>query len=188
MSTILGNYSSMSRIGITRQSYANIERFIDDNKRSIVKAHQGIDMLAQTMVMTIKGFAQAKSAGPVAANKRSNPALAYRIPVQRITGRYFAGWTQRRVRSGHWIIYNDAVEAYLIEYGIYQRVRRPILKMSLIGMLRFVQTTRTGDRFFDWVLAPRRKQGRFQSFNSRLGGTNTIGGPFMNGPHGSLPG
>lgn len=158
-----------------------------DVEGSIEKSNQGIELLVRAMVLVIKGLAQKKSGGPVAPRQRSNPALAFRIPVQRITGAYYAGWTQRRLGRGHWILYNDAVEAYFIETGMHMRVRRPILKMSLIGMLRFIQTTRTADRFMDWVLAPRRDaRGRFQSFNSRVMGSSTLGG--MAGPMGRLPG
>jgi hypothetical protein len=173
--------------GISKRTFDQIEDLIADVNASKEKAHLGIDLLTRTMVMVIQGIAQSKSAGPVAARHRSNPALAGRIPVQRITGEYFAGWTRRKVGHGHWILYNDAVEAWLIETGMHQHVRRPILKMSMIGMLGMLQATRTGDRFLEWVLAPRRSaKGQFQSFPARLMGTASLGG--MAGPQGSLPG
>jgi hypothetical protein len=182
----LGSVPSSQVVSISRRTFNEIEDFIADNIASKEKAATGIDLLARSMVMVIKGLAQQKSAGPVAARHRSNPALAGRIPVQRISGEYYAGWTLRKVGNGRWVVFNDAVEAWLIEFGIFQRVRRPILKMSLIGMLRFIQTTRTADRFLDWVIAPRRQSnGRFASFNSRLAGTRTLGG--MSGPQGKLP-
>lgn len=182
----LGNIGSMGGLTISRKTFASIENFIADNNASKEKLHMGLDALARGMVLVIKGLAQQKSGGPVAPRRRSNPALAYRIPVQRITGRYFAGWTVKRLGPAHYVIYNDVFEAYLIEYGIFQRVRRPILKMSLMGMLSLLQTTRTGDRFLDWVLAPRRSaKGQFQSFNTRMMGTATLGG--MAGPEGKLP-
>lgn len=155
---------------IGRKTFEDIEDFIADNKASAEKAALGIDLLVRAMVLLTKGLAQQKSGGPIAPAHRSNPALANRIPVQQITGRYFAGWTQRKVANGVWVLYNDSVEAYLIETGMFQRVRRPILKMSLIGMLGVIQTTRTADRFLEWVLAPRRSaKGQFQSFGSRVG-------------------
>lgn len=173
--------------GITRKLFDDLERFYLDNQQSQVKAAQGIDLLVRAMCMITKGGAQRRSMGPVAGRRRSNPALAYRIPVQRITGRYFAGWTQRRIGPGRWLLYNDSIEAFLIETGTHMRVRRPILKLSLIGMLRFIQTSRTANQFVDWVLAPRRdSRGRFQSFNARLAGTATLGS--MAGPSGKLPG
>lgn len=173
--------------GITRKVFDDLERFMLDSQGSKEKTALGMDLLVRAMCMVTKGGAQRRSMGAVAPRKRSRPELAYRIPVQRITGRYFAGWTQRRVGLGRWILYNDTVEAYLIETGTHMRVRRPILKMSVIGMLSFIQTTKTADRFVDWVLAPRRdSHGRFQSFAARIQGTATLGG--MAGPQGTLPG
>jgi hypothetical protein len=154
----------------TRKTFVGIEEFIYDNNASVQKAHMGFDLLVRSCVLVVKAAAQGRSMGPVAGRRRSNPALAHRIPVQRITGAYFAGWQVRRVRHGAWVLYNDAFEAYLIEYGIFQRQRRPVLKDSIIDMLRLVQTTRTGDMFVDWILGPRRDpRGRFRSFERRLG-------------------
>lgn len=163
--------------GFSRDTFKSIEDFIADNKHSQVKVQFGIDLLVRGMVLVTRGLAQQKSGGPVAPRHRSVPALAHRIPVQRITGAYYAGWRVQRVRQGHWAVINDTKEAYLIEYGIFQRVRRPILKVSLIGMLGFLQATRTGDRFLDWVLKPRKDEGgRFVAFGGRFGDTATIGG------------
>lgn len=139
-----------------------------DNEASIVKAKAGMDVLVRLCILVTKAEAQKRSFGPVAPRRRSRPELAYKIPVQRITGHYFAGWTVRRTAGG-WMLYNDEIEAYLIETGMFQRVRRPILKMSVISMLRFIQTTKTADRFVDWIFAPRRSpNGQFQSFNRRI--------------------
>jgi hypothetical protein len=109
--------------------------------------------------------------------------------VQRITGRYYAGWYVRRLGNARWIVSNNSVEAYLIESGMYQRVRRPILKMSTISMLRFIQTSRTADKFMDWVLAPRRNsRGQFQSFSNRIRPFLASSNENLAGPQGSLPG
>jgi hypothetical protein len=173
--------------GVTRQTFENLEDFMRDIEGSKVKAVGGMDLIIRTMVFVTKGLAQEKSMGPVAPRHRSVPALAYRIPVQRISGRYFAGWTQRRLGPSRWLLYNDSVEAYLIEEGIYQKTRRPILKLSLLGMLRFIQTTRTAERFLDHVIAPRRNaKGQFASFQSRAFGGATM--HTMSGPTGRLPG
>jgi len=184
----------------TRRTFESIERAIEDNKASAVKLNMGVDLLARAIILVVKGGAQERARGPIAPRKRSVPALAYKIPVQRITGEYYAGWTQRRIGSGHWVVYNDAVEAFFIEYGIYQRVRRPILKMAVTDMLRMIQTTNTAARFQDWVLAPRRDaRGRFQSFDTRLGNrfkmsmtagdmpSRGVNNPNISGPQGSLP-
>lgn len=185
-SAALAPISSMQSYGITRESFEQVETLIRQYEAGSARAMIGIDLLVRMMIMSVKSIAQEKSAGPVAPGRRSNPALAYRIPVQRITGRYFAGWTQRRLRPGTWILYNDAKEAVLIETGMYQRVRRPILKMSVIGMLRFIQTTRSAERWVGWVIGPQRNAtGQFQSFQSRMMNTSTLGG--MAGPTGNLP-
>lgn len=182
--TPLGNLSSF---GITRGSFERVEDFMRDIHRSKAEAQLGLDLLVRSMVLVTKGIAQQKSAGPIAPKRRSVPALAYRIPVQRISGDYFAGWTQRRLGPAHWVLYNNSVEAYLIEEGIYMKTRRPILKLSVLGMLRFIQTTRTAERLLDWVIAPRRnKKGQFQSFQSRAFGGSTM--HTLSGPSGRLPG
>lgn len=169
---------------ITRNTFRNLEEWMADNEASIVKAKAGMDALVRLCILVTKAEVQKRSYGELAPHQRSNPALAYRIPVQRITGHYFAGWTVRRTARG-WMIYNDEIEAYLIETGLYQRVRRPILKMSVISMLRFIQSTKTADRFVDWVFQPRRDpRGRFQSFNTRVAPTLSV----LAGPVGKLPG
>lgn len=173
---------------IMRPDFAAIERFIADNQGSKLAVIEGGDLLVRMMVMTIRGYAQQKSGGPVAPRRRSNPALANRIPVQRISGAYFAGWKTRRLGVADWLVYNDSKEAYLIETGMYQRVRRPILKLSLIAMLRLLQATRTELRFLDSLIKPRRNAlGQFAAIplGKRLMGTQTLGG--MAGPQGPLP-
>lgn len=195
-----GDLGQASMFRFTRQTFESIEQFIRDNEGSVVKMNYGLDGLVRAMVLVIKGYAQGRSAGPVAPRQRSNPALAYRIPVQRITGAYFAGWTQQKMGNARWMVYNDAKEAWFIEYGIHQRVRRPILKMSLLDMLRFIQTTRAAERFIDSVLAPRRNaKGQFQSFEQRVGTGFKLGltagdligrgssNPNIVGPSGVLP-
>ena len=170
--------------GISRQTFRNLEEWMNDNDASIDKARAGMDAIVRLCILVVKAEVQKRSYGPLAPNQRSNPALAYRIPVQRITGHYFAGWHVRRTSRG-WMIYNDELEAYLVETGLYQRVRRPILKMSVVSMLRFIQSTKTADRFVDWVFQPRRDpRGRFQSFNTRVMPTVST----MAGPSGKLPG
>lgn len=172
-----------------RPDFNAIERFIRENRENKAKVAVGVDLLVRTMAMMVKGIAQGKSLGPIAPRRRSVPALAYRIPVQRITGAYVAGWQLRRLGLARWLIFNNSKEAYLIESGLHMRVRRPILKMSLIGMLKMLQATRTEQRFLDTLIKPRRDAGgRYAAvpFEQRLPGTATLGG--MTGPSGRLPG
>ena len=185
--------------GITRKTFDQIEDYIRDNKASIDRVHFGIDKLAHAMGLIVVSEARRSSFGPIAPRFRSNPALAHRIPVQRITGEYYAGWYLRRIGNGRYVVGNETFQAYLIETGMYQQRRRPILKKAVIEMLKFIQTSRTADRFLDSVLAPRRDaRGRFQSFDKRIvpfkmraasadmptrGATN----PNIAGPKGRLP-
>jgi len=188
--------SSIRSFVVFEPDFAAIENFIQDNIYSKVKVAQGMDLLVRTMAYVVKGNAQKRAAGPIAPRQRSVPALAYKIPVQRITGAYFAGWKVRRIGLAHWYVYNDSREAYLIETGMFMRVRRPILKLSLIDMLRMLDGTRTGARFLDWVIAPRGRATSGTKFarapfygvepvSKRLQGASTLGG--MAGPQGRLP-
>jgi hypothetical protein len=149
--------------GITRRTFEEIEDFIQDNINSAAKFHYGMDVLVQLLAYTTREYARQKSGGPIAPNWKSNPALAFRIPVQRISGRYYAGWMVKRIANAHWLTYNDAREAWLIETGQFMRVRRPIAKLSALDTLRMIQTTRTADRFIGWALQPRRNaRGQFR--------------------------
>jgi len=164
---------------IKKSFFNDVERIIADNRNSIVKAHEGMDLLVRMLALVVKANAQKRSMGAVAPTRRSVPALANRIPVQRITGDYYWGWTIMRMGNARWMVYNDTREAFLIEFGIFQRSRRPVLKLSVIEMLRFVSGTRTGDRFMQSILAPRNKVGGpkqgFQSFADRIGGSSVLG-------------
>ena len=154
---------------ISRRTFDQIVNLIEDNTASIQRMRLGVDTMVNLMVVIVRSEAMKQSFGPVAARQRSNPALAYRIPVQRITGAYYAGWYVRRRGHGRWVVGNATKEAYLIETGLFQRVRRPILKNSAINMLRLLQTSRALEMFGDSILAPRRgANGAFRSFENRV--------------------
>jgi hypothetical protein len=108
---------------------------------------------------------------------------AWKIPVRRITQRYYKGWKVRRLAPGAWILYNDSREAYFIEFGIHprgkfssiektkagasphgyfvKRVRRPIRKLSLMKTLRFMDQSRAGERIWEASFAPFRPGRRY---------------------------
>jgi hypothetical protein len=154
----------------TAKTFENLENWIRDNQSSADKAAQGIDVLTRLLIGATTAAAQSLSYGPVAPNRRSNPALAYRVPVQRISGDYFAGWTMRRVGRAHYILYNNTREAWFIEEGINMRGRSAILKRAVLNMLKLVHTTNTGNRFAEYIMAPRRtNQGSYRTFAERLG-------------------
>jgi hypothetical protein len=86
---------------------------------------------------------------------QSRPDMAWKIPVRRITERYFYGWKVRRRGIAVWEVYNDSREAYYIEYGISlsgRRVRRPILKLAVRRTLDYMRATQAAHRFFSSVV------------------------------------
>lgn len=102
------------------------------------------------------GFGQKRAAGPVDP-EQARPELAWRIPVRRISGRYFFGWKVKRVGMGWWQFYNDSREAFYIEYGIHtspRAIRRPVHKLSFIDTLRFLEGTKIWDRVWANLVAP----------------------------------
>jgi len=119
--------------------------------------------LCRTLALIQMGYAQKRSAGPVDPQQRM-PEAAWKMPVRRITGRYFFGWKMRYVKLGIWQMYNDSREAYYIEFGIHRnpateevatrRQRRPILKLSLLDTLKFAQRSKVYDRIWANVFFP----------------------------------
>lgn len=179
----IGRTPNPTGFRIDRSVFRDIEDFMADNIASAQKMQQGMNMLMWGMALSTKGFAQEMSKGPVAPRQRSVPALAYRIPVQRITGKYFEGWQHKRLGHAHWLVYNDSREAWLIEYGIYQKVRRPIMKMAANKTLSMLQGTKTAERFLGWVVTPTQR-----GSGNPLGDTGQTLISRMAGPKGPLPG
>ncbi len=110
----------------------------------------------QAMVMllakTSQGFAQGMSRGIF--DPRQTSGQAWRIPVRRITSRYYQGWKVKRIAPNIWELYNEAREAYFIEFGIHpspNRVRRPVRKLAAMKTIRFAQNTKMGYRILDSV-------------------------------------
>lgn len=122
-----------------------------------------MDRMVRFASMAQQGIAQKKSLGPVDP-QQARPELAWRVPVRRITGRYFFGWKTKRVGLGHYKMYNDSREAFFIEFGIHRnpytgkpsprRIRRPIMKLSLIETLKFMEQTRVGHRIWSNIYFP----------------------------------
>lgn len=144
---------------------------------------------ARTVTGLISGRQYHETARQVAAAQYPG-SRAFGIPVRRITGAYYAGWKVRRIGPSMYMTYNDSREAYFIEFGINPRatgaVRRPILKMTAIGTLRFIQSTRLIERFTEATIGSKRsKRGQYQSFLARMAGSNMLG---VIGPKGKLPG
>lgn len=123
-----------------------------------------MDELCKMMALLNQGYARAMSFGPEDPSQR-RPEYAWRVPVRRISGRYYVGWKVRRRGMGSWELYNDSREAYYIEFGINwlgegRRVRRPIRKLSLRQTLTAMMTTKAYHRIWaDIYKAPNARMG-----------------------------
>ncbi len=168
---------------IREEDFNDVESWLRAAEASGRNIRYGMNALAMMMARTNQAFAMQMSRGPNDPQMR-NPGSAWKIPVRRITGRYYRGWKVKRLAPGAWILYNDTREAYFIEYGINhlgggskvsgrggheynkgsRRVRRPIRKLSLIKTLRAVDSTHVNHRIWESMFAPFRvRSGRAPS-------------------------
>lgn len=101
--------------------------------------------------------AQRKHFRAMAVKSFNRGSLAWRIPVRRISQVYFYAWFAHRLNRGHWETANFSREAFFIEFGINHdrlgatglkdsagnrvRIRRPIMKLSLLATLRYIEGT-----------------------------------------------
>lgn len=107
--------------------------------------------LTQVMAFVNQREARKMSFGPADPHGEDS-ALAWKLPVRRITGRYYLGWKVRPVAGG-WQLYNDSREAFYIEYGINwlgqgRRVRRPVQRLSLKKTMEYMMTTQAYHRIW----------------------------------------
>jgi hypothetical protein len=159
--TIMGQ--RMGGFQITPDTFEAIENYILWCRLVPKKFPGAMDMLVRMMSYYHLGTAQKYAAGPVDP-KQGMTGAAWKIPVRRITGRYFFGWKVRKVSLGTWQVYNDSREAFFIEYGIHRnpatggvsskRIRRPINKLSMQRTLRFVATTSAAHRVWSSIYFP----------------------------------
>lgn len=187
----------------TRAHFQDVDGLMEDLRMNQRMFARGENLLVRMLAMTHMSLAQQKSRGPVMPGLRQHGpsrsgtgVMAYPggrpwgIPVRRITGAYYAGWKMKRIGPSMYMVYNDSREAFFIEFGINPRatgaVRRPILKMTAIGTLRFIQRTRLIERFAKTTIgSTRNTKGQYQSFMARMSGSNMLG---VIGPQGKLPG
>jgi hypothetical protein len=169
---------------ISQETFDMIDDYINDLRLTGQNVQPGMEMLTMMCAYTNQSFAQEMSRGPVDPQMRNRKA-AWKIPVRRITGRYYKGWKSKRLKPGLWMVYNESREAYFIEFGIHPtgsirqtkkrgaggqrggtkfvlRVRRPIGKLSVIKTLRFVDTTRVSQRVLEYVTEPMRPGRTYQ--------------------------
>jgi hypothetical protein len=146
----------------------------------------GMDILVRFMAYANLSYAQKYALGPVDPEQQ-RPELAWRIPVRRITGRYFFGWKVRRRGIGHYELRNDSREAFFIEFGIHRnpqtglvatrRQRRPILKLSLMRTLRYMEKTQVNHRIWASLYMPPPGKRHGKGFLWQMqGGHITFGG------------
>lgn len=154
---------------------------IDDWIRAAEAANRnvqyGMNALLMFMARTNQAIAMEMSAGVVDPRMR-NRGAAWKIPVRRITSRYYRGWKVQRLAPNVWMLFNDSREAYYIEFGIHptgtvhtsregntfvMRVRRPVQKLSLTRTLKFVDQSRVGERVWEGIFEPFRTGRKFKS-------------------------
>lgn len=121
---------------------------------------QNMIRLTQLMATVNQGFARKMAFGPEDPRGRGS-TLAWRLPVRRISGRYYLGWKIRPIRGG-WQLYNDSREAYFIEFGINhlgegRRVRRPVQRLSLRQTLEYMASTQAYHRIWSEIYRHRGK-------------------------------
>lgn len=150
-------------LSIDGSTFEAIENYILWCKQVPKKFPGAMNHLVQMMSYVHLGFAQQYASGP--RDPRNQQSVnAWKIPVRRITGRYFFGWKVRRISLGVWQVYNDSREAFFIEYGIHRnpatggvsakRIRRPINKLAMQRTLRFLATTAVADRIWADIYFP----------------------------------
>lgn len=144
-----------------------------------------MDRLAHFMALKNQGFARRMAFGPLDPDGRRTE-LAWRTPeqgIRRISQNYYLGWKVRKLRQGHYRLYNASKEAYFIEFGISEvgfgenrhvpkgRIRRPVRKLSLIKTIRFMATTQAYHRIWTDIFRSRHTSGGFsQKVQSPAGG------------------
>jgi hypothetical protein len=146
-------------LGISTDTFNAIEEYIRWAEGVPREFPRAMDILIRFMAYTNQGLAQKMSAGPHDPNQ-GNPQLAWKLPVRRISEKYYLGWKVRRLGMGVWQLYNDSREAYYIEFGIHtsnRRVRRPIRKLSLRRTLDAMMRTQAYHRVWCEIYANPRK-------------------------------
>lgn len=159
------NVGSMGRYGgtvftISPSFFQQCRELAADFRNDADKVNFAIDRAVAGYAAVCLGFAQQRSRGFLDPREQ-NPQWAWKVPVRRISGQYLLGWKVERIGMGHWRTYNDSREAYYIEFGINHegtgvkgaqgtrvRIRRPILKLSVMDTVAFVRATEMDWREF----------------------------------------
>lgn len=145
----------------TKETINGIEQVIRWAEAEVpIQLRENMLKLTQIMALVNQGYARKMAFGPEDPTGR-NSALAWRLPVRRISGRYYLGWKVRPIRGG-WQLYNDSREAYFIEFGINwlgegRRVRRPVQRLSLNKTMEYMATTQAFHRIWGEIFKYRGK-------------------------------
>ncbi len=182
MSPITGRRQALA---ISVDTFNAIEEYIRWCESTKMNLPRAMDILVRFMAYTHQGYAQKMSAGVYDPTERRKD-LAWRIPVRRITEKYYLGWKVRRIGLGTWQLYNDSRQAFFIEFGIHvseRRVRRPINKLAMRQTMTAMMRTQAYHRCWCEIYAnPRRGRPRTRGF------TQTVQSPGMGGFTGPMMG
>jgi hypothetical protein len=168
----MARYTTRQVFEIREDHFNSVESWIRAAERSGQNIRYGLNVFAMLAARTDQAFSQQMSRGPIDPQER-NPGAAWKLPVRRITGKYYRGWKVKRLAPAVWIVYNDTREAYFIEYGINhigssyvsgrggaryaknsRRVRRPVRKLALIKTLRAMDRSQAGHRVWEVIWSP----------------------------------
>lgn len=190
----MARYTERQVFRISAETFDAYDDWIRAAQASGRNVRFGVNALVSLMARTNQAYAMQMSAGPIDTQARhgrrmtrgsylgrrfvagqNGPATpqaiysttdaAWKIPVRRITSRYYKGWQVRRLAPGVWLLENTSREAWFIEFGIHPRsiratgqgtiydarVRRPIRKLSLIKTLKLMDQSRAGERVWEVI-------------------------------------
>lgn len=203
MSRSMRTVQGRGAVTITTDTFNAIEQYIRWCNGVPGRLQPATDILARFMALTNQGIAQQMSYGASDPQNR-NPSQAWKIPVRRISQRYFYGWKVKRVAPSTWMLYNDSREAYFIEYGIHRqprseivssrRIRRPIRKLSLKRTLEAMMRTTAYHRVWAEIFVDKQHhigRGFTQTVQSPAGGHSMFspfGGAALSPGSGSMAG
>lgn len=135
------------------------EQYAADFKENAEMFRFAVDKIAMIYALVALAGAQKRSLGPVDPGM-TRVAAAWKVPVRRISGDYFMGWTVEHMTLGIWALTNHSREAFYIEFGINHaattgavgpggmrvRIRRPIMKLACLEAINIVRATGAAQR------------------------------------------
>lgn len=174
----MARYTMPGAYSISRQTFKELDDLIRSLRVGSREFVHVMDLSARLMAHTTQGFALRYYRGP-----KFPGGHAGTVPVRQITGTSGSGWIVRKVAPGAWECANETRGAWMVEHGIVKGgggVRRPILRMSGIATLRFIQRSRFGERIMAETFGSLRdNKGRFRSFTARMQGSNLLAAPMV---------